>query len=160
MFCAGEAIIATCAVVLDQVLNAGVVAGAIVDAMHLRRLGQRGGWLHGMTIGIVAGARCHAMDRVTHWLCIAGFVCTLGSGWGCGFTLGVALGKADADGAVMEVAVRWRRCTKISLMLVLGAVMPFRAWEQLTNACMSLSAGVMMGLVIVLCWNAMVSLSH
>ena len=49
-----------------------------------------------------------------------------------------------------------RHCS--SLMLVVGAVMPFIAWEHLVMACMSLSAGVMVGLVIVLCWNAAVLL--
>ena len=53
---------------------------------------------------VLVGTRCHAIDQMICWLCMSGNVCTLGSGWGCWFTLGVAVEIADEDGTVMAVA--------------------------------------------------------
>ena len=77
-----------------------------------------------------------------------------GSGFACGAVPLRLLGVGDAR----VVVVVLRSCRRW-LMSRDGAVMPCRADVQLVMACMSVSAGVMAGFVMVLCWKTLVSLN-
>ena len=72
----------------------------------------------------------------------------------CGAVAWRLVAMGDVRVAVVVSRSCWRQ-----LMSHKGAVMPLRVDVQLAMACMSVSAGVRVGFVMVLCWKTMVSLN-
>ncbi len=115
---------------------------------------------------------CASMERVilllsSVWVAgTLGGICTLGTHGMLGVcTLGTCCMMGVAEGVVMSskrsgractwafVAsmIRWRSCAACEFLVLL--IMPFSALMQSANACITLSAWVMVGLVMCLCWN-------
>ncbi len=115
---------------------------------------------------------CTSMERVvllmsSVWVAgTLGSACTLGA---CGmlgvYTLGTCCMLGVAEGvatflkrsgcactwAVVASMIRWRSCAACEFLVLL--VMPCSALTQSANVCITLSAWVMVGLVMRLCWN-------
>jgi hypothetical protein len=140
--------------------------------MH-SRLDESVSMLVGVTLLITLGADGWAsMERVilllsSVWVVSTlGGVCTLGTCCMLGVCtlgtccmLGVAEGVATSlkrsgcacTWACVASMIRWRSCAACKFLALL--VMPCRALTQSANACITLLAWVMVGLVMRLCWN-------
>ncbi len=86
-------------------------------------------------------------------------VCTLGTCCMLGVAEGVATSSKRSGcactWAFVASMIRWRSCAACEFLALL--VMPCSALTQLDNACITLSAWVMVGLVMCLCSNCTVS---
>ena len=148
------------AAVWERVLQAGAVLRTEGDAEGLCHLGHVVGRVLGMATGAGAGENRWAMDRVMQDREGSDGVCTLGR-WGgllVGVTIGTPAGWVELKGVATEAAAVSSRALR-SEMFWVGVVMPLSAATQSAIAFMSLSVGVIDGLVIDLWWNATLSLS-
>ena len=131
------------------------------------------GMLVGITLLVTLGTDgCPSMERVilllsSVWVvgtpggictlgtrCMLG-VCTLGTHCMLGVVEGVAtslkrLGRA-CTWAFVASMIYWRSCAASEFLALL--IKPCRVLMQSANACITLSAWVMVGLVMRLCWN-------
>ena len=144
------------AAVLEQVCCAGALGGAGAGAESLRRLGARGGTGVGGTTATSAWVIALVMRRavVSREVGTLGTAGRLRGGFACGAVALRLFGVGDT-----RVVVVVSRSCRMWMMSRDGAVMPCRADVQLAMACMSVSAGVMVGFVMVLCWKTTVSLN-
>jgi hypothetical protein len=82
-------------------------------------------------------------------------VCTLGTHCMLGVAEGVATSSKQSGcpctWACVASMIHWRSCAAWEFLALL--VMPCRALTQSANLCITLSAWVMVGLVMRLCWN-------
>lgn len=156
VFNAGGAANLASAAVLERVFRAGAQGEAGAGAGSFRRLGRglvllRGGPAATGALVIVLVMRRAGVSNDGGTLGTSG---RSGSGVACGAVAPMLLGVGD----VRVVVVAPRSCRRW-VMSCDGEVMPCRADVQSAMACMSVSAGVMVGFVIVLCWKTTVSLN-
>ena len=131
------------------------------------------GMLVGITLLCTLGTDgCTSMDRVILLLscvCVAGTlggvctlgtccmfgVCTLGTHCKVGVVEGVARSLKRSGcactWAFVASMIHWRSCAASEFLALL--IKPCRVLMQSANACITLSAWVMVGLVMRLCWN-------
>jgi len=169
---AGGAAAFAAALVLDRVCRAGAVgSGSIGTVMRRLRLvgvlvatgnwavvvtflGARCGPGVGTTLGAAVGTSVD-MDLVMRMfgggvsLSTLGAGCTLGIAGCCGMSASLSPSVSDCVMRCMS-----RKSWDVSMFSI-----PLMALAQSASACISLSCGVTVGLVMCLCWNCTVSLN-
>ena len=138
------------AVVCERVLQAGAESGTDGGLEGL----QHFDFAERRDVGMATGASDSwlVMERVLRDRVGSVVVCTLGrpSELLLGCTLGTLTLVCYALGVIMVAAVMSSSALR-AVMFWFGIVMPLSAVAHAATACMSLSAGVRAGLVIVLC---------